>query len=68
MEIDFFKDYLENFFHAGMYDAFILERVLDYEFQIFVFKDKQYYFDDDSKVYNCLIYEKKRLYLMTVLI
>ena len=68
MEIDFFKYYLENFFLAGMYDAFILERVLDYEFQIFVSKDKQHYFDDDSKVYNCLIYEKKRLYLMAVLI
>ena len=51
-----------------MYDAFILERVLDYEFQIFVSKDKQHYFDDESKVYNCLIYEKKRLYLMAVLI
>lgn len=68
MEIDFFKDYLENFFLAGMYDAFILERVLVYEFQIFVSKDKKYYFDDDSKVYNCLIYKKKRLYLMAVLI
>ena len=68
MEIDFFKDYLENFFLAGMYDAFILERVLDCEFQIFVSKDKQHYFDDDSKVYNCLIYKKKRLYLMAVLI
>ncbi|MCI7435331.1 MAG: hypothetical protein MSH22_01845 [Spirochaetia bacterium] len=42
-----------------MYDAFILERVLVYEFQIFVSKDKHHYFDDDSKVYNCLIYEKK---------
>ena len=31
-EIDYFKDYLENFFLAEMYDAFILERVLDYEF------------------------------------
>lgn len=51
-----------------MYDAFILERVLDYEFQIFVSKDKKHYFDDESKVYNCLIYEKKRLYLMIVLI
>lgn len=60
MEIDFFKDYLENFFLAGMYNAFILERVLDCEFQIFVSKDKQHYFDDDSKVYNCLIYEKKK--------
>ena len=60
-EIDFFKYYLENFFLAGMYDAFILERVLDYEFQIFVSKDKKHYFDDDSKVYNCLIYEKKTL-------
>ena len=59
-EIDFFKYYLENFFLAGMYDAFILERVLDYEFQIFVSKDKKHYFDDDSKVYNCLIYEKKK--------
>ena len=58
-EIDYFKDYLENFFLAGMYNAFILERVLDYEFQIFVSKDKQHYFDDDSKVYNCLIYKKK---------
>lgn len=58
-EIDYFKDYLENFFLAGMYDSFILERVLDYEFQIFVSKDKHHYFDDDSKVYNCLIYEKK---------
>ena len=67
-EIDYFKDYLENFFLAGMYDSFILERVLDYEFQIFVSKDKQHYFDDDSKVYNCLIYEKKRLYLMVVLV
>ena len=67
-EIDYFKDYLENFFLAGMYDAFIFERVLNYEFQIFVSKDKQHYFDDDSKVYNCLIYEKKRLYLMAVLI
>lgn len=67
-EIDYFKDYLENFFLAGMYDAFILERVLDCEFQIFVSKDKQHYFDDESKVYNCLIYEKKRLYLMVVLI
>ena len=68
MEIDFFKDYLENFFLVGMYDSFILERLLDYEFQIFVSKDKQHYFDDDSKVYNCLIYKKKRLYLMAVLI
>ena len=67
-EIDYFKDYLENFFLVGMYDSFILERLLDYEFQIFVSKDKQHYFDDDSKVYNCLIYEKKRLYLMAVLI
>ena len=67
-EIDYFKDYLENFFLVGMYDSFILERLLDYEFQIFVSKDKQHYFDDDSKVYNCLIYEKKRLYLMAVLV
>lgn len=67
-EIDYFKDYLENFFLVGMYDSFILERVLVYEFQIFVSKDKKHYFDDDSKVYNCLIYEKKRLYLMAVLI
>ena len=43
-----------------MYDAFILERVLDYEFQIFVSKDKQHYFDDESKVYNCLIYDEKK--------
>ena len=67
-EIDYFKDYLENFFLVGMYDSFILERVLVYEFQIFVSKDKKHYFDDDSKVYNCLIYEKKRLYLMAVLV
>ena len=67
-EIDYFKEYLENFFLVGMYDSFILERVLVYEFQIFVSKDKKHYFDDDSKVYNCLIYEKKRLYLMAVLI
>lgn len=59
-EIDYFKDYLENFFLAGMYDAFILERVLVYEFQIFVSKDKKHYFDDDSKVYNCLIYDEKK--------
>ena len=37
-------------------------------FRFFVSKDKKYYFDDDSKVYNCLIYEKKRLYLMVVLV
>lgn len=67
-EIDYFKDYLENFFLVGMYDSFILERLLVYEFQIFISKDKKHYFDDDSKVYNCLIYEKKRLYLMAVLI
>lgn len=66
-EIDYFKDYLENFFLAGMYDAFILERVLVYEFQIFVSKDKQHYFDDDSKVYNCLIYEKKDFILWSCL-
>lgn len=59
-EIDYFKDYLENYFLAGMYDAFILERVVDYEFQIFVSKNKQHYFDDDSKVYNCLIYDEKK--------
>ena len=59
-EIDYFKDYLENFFLAGMYNAFILERVLVYEFQIFVSKDKHHYFDDDSKVYNCLIYDEKK--------
>lgn len=30
-------------------------------FRFFVSKDKKYYFDDDSKVYNCLIYDKKTL-------
>lgn len=61
-KLEYANDFLENYILAGIFDAFILERNIDYEYEVFVAKGKKILFEDESKKYPCVLYDEKKPY------